>query len=142
MPNHNQILMNYNFRISAMGLEFRASKIRNIEREVEVEAIREGGCNGHVRALVKAPAEPKRLVFERGCGTGAEISKLSMLLGVPQPEPMVITVYDRANKHIRKAYLVTGWMLVKWQLGELDAVSGNVLLETVEAVYETLTELV
>lgn len=142
MRDQNEILMSYNFRVSAAGLEFRVSKIRNIEQEVEVETVREGGCNGWVHALAKPPSEPKRLVFERGCCSGLESRGLQLMVGLPQAEPMIIAVYDRKNQNIQKVYLVTGWRIVKWQIGELDAISGGVLLETAEAVYETLREMV
>ena len=55
--DQNTILMNYNFRISFSSGEFRASAVRSIEQAVELEYVREGGCNGYVHSLVKPPTE-------------------------------------------------------------------------------------
>lgn len=137
--DQNAILMNYNFRVSFSAGEFRASAVRSIEQAVELEYVREGGCNSYVHALAKPPTEPKRLVIERGlCSKDA--FKIGTLLGVPQKQPLWIAVYDRAGKTICHTYQIEGWTLVKWKLSDLDAIEGKVLLETAEIIYETMRD--
>ncbi|MCI8755904.1 MAG: hypothetical protein HFG18_04830 [Oscillospiraceae bacterium] len=137
--DQNTILMNYNFRISFSSGEFRASAVRSIEQAVELEYVREGGCNGYVHSLVKPPTEPKRLVIERGFCSKDSL-KIGELLGIPQKQPLLIAVYDRTGKTICHTYQIDGWTLVKWKLSDLDAIEGKVLLETAEIVYEIMRD--
>lgn len=141
MGTQNNLLMSYNFRVTVPGGEFRVSKVRSIEQAVELEPVREGGCNDYVHMLVKPASEPKKLILERGLCTRADALGVASLLGKRQTQPMIVAIYDRANQKILKKYQAEGWMLCKWQLSDLDAVSGGLLLETAEVVYETLKEL-
>ncbi len=128
----------YNFRVTSPFGEFRVSKVRNIERSVEVEILREGGRNHAVLALAKPPSQEKRLILERGVCTVQDALNLDQLLGIPQTRPesqLTIAVYDPANQSIQKLYRISDWMLVRWSLGDLDASANTVLLESAEIVY-------
>ena len=137
----DKLLLSFNFQISLAGMEFRASKVRNIEREIEVEEVREGGLNGYVHSLVRPASSGKRLVIERGYCDKDNSDKIQGLLGQHQATPMTIAIYNRTHTEILKNYKVEGWTLVKWALSELDAgASGGILMETVEIIYEQLGE--
>lgn len=135
----DRLFLNYNFSISTKYGNFRASKVRNIEQSLEVEAVREGGLNHSVHALVCPSNAIKKLIFERGCCEEYSNLRMDRLIGKPQTDNvMTIIIYDREHKGILKTYEVSGWMVIKWQISNLDALAGAVLIETVEVAYETL----
>lgn len=135
----DRLFLNYNFQIITKYGNFRASKIRNIEQALDVETVCEGGLNHGVHALVAPSTQIKKLVFERGCCEEYSNLRMDRLIGVPQSkDPMTIVIYDRAHKEILKTYEVSDWMIIKWQVSDLDAISGAVLIETVEVAYENL----
>lgn len=135
---YDRIYPAYNFSIECNDLHFRASRVRSIEQEVELEEVREGGENHYVHLLVKPPSKSKRLVFERGYSTEPIGQKLEKMLGEYQSEPLSIFIYDRTGSSILKTYRIMGWMPVRWQLSGFDASDGKILIETIELAYQVL----
>lgn len=131
------LLTGFNFEISIDEAVLRASKVTSIEQALEVETVREGGLNDCVHALVRPASEPKKLVIERGYCAKGDGLVMENLLGVRQESPATIRIYDRAGK-LAKSYRVDGCMVTKWSLSDLDALSGDLLIETAELIYDRL----
>ncbi len=111
------------------------SKIRNISREIEVEVLKEGGVNDYVHILQKSYSSPHKLIFERGlCESSILSNPTPLLVGKRLPFPGIINVHD-AKGEIMASYSFSEPIILKWELGDLDAMQNSILIETLEVAH-------
>ena len=132
----------YKFQVFIQNTRMGFSKITNFETFIETEGIVEGGVNSHVHSLLKPVSTEKTLVFERGVGDrGLATGWLADLSpGNHFPFDILIIVGDRSGE-MSAIYMVHGATVKRWQMGDLNAMDSNVLIESFEIVYEELSEM-
>lgn len=137
---HPEPLPGYKFQVYIQNLCLGFSKVTNIENSIETEPLQEGGVNDRVYSLRKPQSTERTMLFERGIASrGLVMMALSLRLAVGQrlPEDIMILVMGRDGLP-GKVYFVHGAVVKKCTYSDLDAMSGEVLLERFEIAYETL----
>ena len=143
---HSKPLPAHNFFVLIGILPVPFSKVSSVEISLETEALMEGGENRYVRSLMKPVSAEKTLVLEKGVvdggiGQNMLMNIANMFLRVGSDFKCIeIMVLDHLGLP-KKMYIATGCILKKRRLSELNAMSGEVLIESIEFVYEDLTEV-
>ena len=142
---HAKPAPSYNFVVYIDELQIPFSKVSSIEISIETEAFLEGGENLHVHSLSKPYSAEKTLTFERSVDTRGEgalektLGNSSLRVGACF-KSIIISVLDRHGKP-QKAYVAFNAILKKRSLSDLNAMSGEVFVESMEFIYEDLTEI-
>jgi phage tail-like protein len=121
------------------------SKVSSIEVAIETEALAEGGENRYVHSLSKPVGAEKSLVLERGADSGllgaVTMTAANMFLSVGSIfEFIIISVLDQRGLP-KKLYVAHHAILKKRRCSDLNAMSGEVFIESLEFVYRELTEV-
>ena len=139
-------LLSHNFVVFIGVLPISFSKVSSMEISVETEGLIEGGENRHVHTLIKPVSSEKTMILEKGIVNAGPVQNLLMsaanlFLRVGSDfDCITIIVLDQLGLP-KKMYLATGCILKRRRLAELNALSGEVLIESIEFVYEDLTEV-
>lgn len=138
VPAHNFMVF-----IGVMPIPF--SKVSSIEIGIETEALAEGGENRFVHSLSKPVSTEKTLVLERGVDSGLAGSVLNTAANTALRVGscfnfIIISVLDQMRTP-KKLYVATNAILKKRRVSDLNAMSGEVFIESLEFVYKDLTEV-
>ncbi len=135
----------YNFQVFIQMVPMSFSKISGLENGVETEPFVEGGYNRYTKSLLKPVSTEKILTLERGMVSAANMNFLAAMLagrfavGQRLNIPLALVVRDHGGK-LAKIYAIEGATVRKWSASELNAASGNIIIETFELVYERLED--
>lgn len=130
----------YTFRIWIGDTEFGFSKVSGLSREAEATIYQEGGLNDRVHVLRGSVKNPGLLRLERGAYAGTYFpfylagERLSQTLRIDIRPPGS----SRQNPQKGKVYALTGLLVKKWEVGELDALQNTLLIDRFELNYEYL----
>lgn len=141
MADQDNLLANNRFLVSIGPILLSFAKVTNLSHEVETEAVSEGGSNWAPEILVKPKTGTDKLILERGLqkGVGASLVKKTLALG---NEVSVVTIMVKgADKNIAKIYAFDKGMVTKWEIGELDAMGGGILIHRLEITHSGLYEV-
>ena len=107
------------------------TRVKGLVRETKVETRREGGVNDYEHKLASQTTFGN-LVLERGLATD-ELWKWheSVVEGKIERRTITVALSDEAGDEVWR-WLVEAAFPVKWTGTDLDAVSGQVLVESVE----------
>ncbi len=139
MSIQSNLLLTSNFLVRIGDFGFSFSRIRNISREVETEAVREGGDNWHVHTLTKQQSSPQKLILERGLLGGYDGETPIILSPGTLVANVTIMVLQRGQAV--KAYAFDEGIVTKWEVSDLDALQGNAVYQTVEITHSGLQEV-
>lgn len=136
---HN-LLHVYSFFLTLGPLKAGFQKISGIGESMEPEYIYEGGqCRPYPIQGTKNKAG--RITFEKGHGyLNPFLSKNGFTAGSRISLPCSIIITDKNNKPLRIFAFDSG-MLVSWEISELDALSGNVLIDKAVIEHSGIYEL-
>lgn len=123
----------YHFRIIIDNQIMSFARLSTMERGMEYEVLQEGGNNLSPRLLPLPSRQLKTLRLERGVRE-KDISMEKLYPGRVIENGISLSILDAVGIPISN-YSITGVTVVKWELGDLDAQSSNVLLETFEMTY-------
>lgn len=137
---HGKLVQNYRFKVLINNNAAEFAKISGLGMDVETEMIAEGGYNGYGHAAVTPTKNNKTLRLERGVYSGENNVLGKLRPGMYLPQGIVVMVLGR-NGDIVKKYAAEQVMVTKWELGELDASGGQVLIQTFEVTYAELKNL-
>lgn len=130
----------YQFQVFVSNIRMGFSKVTNIEESIETQAFQEGGVNDRAYTLCRPVTAERTLVFERGLGSRSQLKDLlggRSAVGRRILPDILILVGARTGK-VSHIYQVHGAVIKRWSLGELDALSSQVVIERFELAYETL----
>lgn len=138
LPSHRFMVF-----IGIMMIPF--NKVSSIEVGIDTEVLMEGGENHFVHSLSKPASAEKSLVLERGVASDALGAALSTVANAflrvgSKFSSIGISVLDQ-NGMPKKLYFATGAILKKRRFSDLDAMSGQVFVESLEFSYQSLTEV-
>ena len=131
----NSILTNNNFIVTLNLSVFSFSKVTNITGKIETEAFEEGGYNESPRIFKKQKTSLDTLVLEKGIQTSGNDS--SIKIGTPINAGAILVVH---NGNISKVYGFEYGLITKWEIGELNALSSDILIRRVEISHTGLVE--
>ena len=138
IPNHNFIL--------AIGKELLSfSKVSNISRALDYDTITEGGLNTMVRSLTKPKQQQETLVLEKGVNLfRMDDNHLYTDLGL-KPGGRIkdaVTLIVLGDKEtFDRYYCLDEGVVVRWEVGNLDAMGREVLIERFEIAHSGLEEM-
>lgn len=127
----------YIFRVWLGQQEYGFSKASGLSRETEAVVYQEGGLNDRVHVLRGTVKNPGLLRLERGAYAGKEFP--FYLAGDRLSETLRIVVRPPGSSREKgKVYALTGLLVKKWEVGELDAQQNTLLIDRFELNYEYL----
>jgi phage tail-like protein len=138
LPNHSFVL--------AIGTELLSfARVSNISRALECETFVEGGLNTMVRSFAKPKQQQETLVLEKGVSVSREkdiivYERLGLKLGgrIKQAVTLVVLGGDWSED---RYYSFDEGVVVKWEVGRLDAMGSEALIESFEIAHSGLEEL-
>lgn len=127
----------YTFRVRIGEAEYGFSKVSGLGRETEVTTYQEGGLNDRIHVLRGPVKTPGLLRLERGAYAGEAFP--FYLAGERLAQSMRIEVRPPGLPQVSgKFYTLTGLVVKKWEVGELDALQNTLLIDRFELNYEYL----
>lgn len=125
----------YNFHIRLGVLELGFSKASGLRREAEPVTYREGGLNDRVHVLPGPVKNCGTLHLERGAYAGEYFP--FYLVGEKLSVPLRLEIWNEANSMFGgKVYTLTGLVVKKFEVGEMDASQNVLLIDRFDLDYE------
>lgn len=125
----------YRFHIRIGEHEFGFSRLSGLRRTRETITYQEGGLNDRVHVLPGPTKSCGTICLERGVYFGEYFP--FYLTGVRLIWPMRVELYSFTPAPLLgKVYTLTGLVVKKWEVGELDALQNAVLIDRFELDYE------
>jgi len=148
-------VMSNNRFVLSIGKELLSfSKVNNISDHTEYDTIVEGGLNTSVHTFTKARQQQQTLILEKGVNLSAKkdadsLAGLGLKPGgrIKQPVTLIVMgddVRDNTGQDKNKVrqYAFDQGVVIRWELGGLDAMGNEVLIERFEIAHSGLKELV
>lgn len=126
------ILSAYHFAIRVYGSIFGFQEISGLEKELETEIYQEGGRNDRVLLFPKRVSKATTLTMKKGISKGKEPPFIQVGEFIPS---LSLEVYDHDAKTILKTYIFQDLIITKWEVSELKAQEGNLLINTFQVAY-------
>lgn len=137
MGIHQQLIENYRFRVWIDNHKVSFSKVSGLSMSVETEMISEGGYNEYAH-IVEAPAKSSKILrLERGVYTDNNSILRKLRPGMYLKQGVVIAVIGGNGKTVIK-YAAENAFVTKWEIADLDAQNGQMLIDTFEIAYTEL----
>jgi phage tail-like protein len=138
----NQMVMTSNFFVMFGSVKLGFARVSRIDVAYESETVAEGGVNNKVTSL-RAPQREERMIsMERGSITSKESNEFNLfeVFKTDTRFPVVFVGVNGIDGKMQKMYALHNCVLKRWSLGDLDAGSSNVLIESLDFAYETIEE--
>ncbi|MDE5965844.1 MAG: phage tail protein [Lachnospiraceae bacterium] len=132
-------VLNYRFQVLIENTELAFSKVSGISMNRELEVVSEGGNSGGRLALGK-PKGIQTLRLEAGVYKSGPAILHRIRPGIYLPGGVVINVLD-GGASIAVKYGTDAAYVAKWDVSELNARQGSVLINTFEIAYTQLSIL-
>ena len=135
---------NQKFKVFFGSTQINFARVSNVQRSVEHEDLLEGGLNDYVHVLTKPGSASGTLTLEKGVAADQNLTKLMRALapGARISTPVTILLYYRQSdgwKPVRSWGFEDG-MVTRWELGNLDGLGSEVIIEKLEISHAGLTE--
>ena len=135
---------NQHFRVFFGSTQVNFARVSSVQRAVEHESLTEGGLNDYVHVLTKPGGQSGTLILERGVAADSSLTKLMRALepGTRISVPVTILLYHRDGsgwKPVRSWGFEDG-MVTRWELGNLDGLGSEVVIERLEITHAGLKE--
>ena len=139
MSQHDNLLMNYRFKVLLDNNTVSFSKVSGLNMEVETEMIVAGGQN-HFGHIMETPVKrPHTLRMESGIYSAGRNQTLRKLRPGMYLQQGIVVMVCAAAGSVQLTYCAEQAYVTKWELSELSASSGSVLVNVFEAVYTKLS---
>lgn len=135
-----KLVPSHSFLVTIGPAMFSFSKISNLMSSVEYDAIIEGGNNDYPHLFKKAKTQPDTLILEKGVRTRSSDLTFNLLTEGMQVE-MVTIMLLKNGTDLEKVFFFKKGMIVKRQFSTLDAMSNELLIETLEIAHSGLVEV-
>ena len=135
-----KLVPSHSFLVTIGPAMFSFSKISNLMSRVEYDSIIEGGNNDYPHLFKKAKTQPDTLILEKGVRTRSSDLSFNLLTEGMQVE-MVTIMLLKNGTDLEKVFFFKKGMIVKRQFSTLDAMSNELLIETLEIAHSGLVEV-
>lgn len=135
---------NQQFKVFFGSTQINFARVSNVQRSVEHEDLTEGGLNDYVHVLTKPGGQSGTLTLEKGVAADGALTKLMRALepGRRIAVPVTVFLYHREQtgwKPVR-AWGFEDGMVTRWEVGSLDGLGSEVLIEKLEISHAGLKE--
>ena len=130
----------------AIGIELLSfSRVNNISRTLECETFVEGGLNTMVRSFTRPKQQQETLILEKGVNVYRNYDfdlyeRLGLRVGGRIKQAVTLVVLGDQD-YSDRYYSFNEGVVIKWEVGTLDAMSSEVLIERFEIAHSGLEEL-
>lgn len=131
--NHT-MLMNYRFLVLVDNFPVSFSKITGLNLSVETELLTEGGRSQAAYILETPSKSPKTLRMESGVYNIKNLILNGLRPGMYLKYGIVIMVLGSSGI-LQRTFIIDNAMVTKWEISDLDAANGQVLVNTFELAY-------
>lgn len=138
--NKYLLYKNYNFKVEVNGVRMSFSRVGGIERDANVAILQEGGMNNHVHYLNSGLMGERTLVLEYGMAKANEAVNQLIPGRMLQKGVTVIVLGDNNSKPL-VTYSMEGCYIKKISFGELNARSGELIVNNLEIAYSSVEEI-
>lgn len=135
-----KLIPSHSFLVTIGPLVLSFAKVSNMVAQIEYDAVIEGGNNDYPHLFKKAKTKPDTLVLEKGVRTRATDVSFDLLLEGMQVELGTILLL-KDGIDLQKAFYFKRGLIVKREFSKLDAMSNEVLIETLEIAHSGLVEI-
>ena len=116
------------------------AKVSNIVQQIEYDAVIEGGNDDYPHLFKKPKSKPDTLILEKGVRTRMSDPLFSLL--VEGMEVELVTILLLKNQmDLQKAFFFKKGIIIKRQFSNLDAMSNDLFIETLEIAHSGLVEI-
>lgn len=130
-------LSGFRFRVVMEKQEFGFSRVSGLQWERPATTYQEGGVNDYVHVFPGPAKSCGTVHLERGVYAGEDLP--FYLVGERLPKHMTIVLWNGADrKKVDKCYRLSGLVVKRWEVGELDALQGTLLIDRFELDYQSL----
>lgn len=136
----NGMLSGCNFLVTIGQEVFGFSKVSNLVAQVEYEVVQEGGNNEYPLLFPKQKTNPDTLILEKGVHELVAAPTFNSLREGMWVEQVTILVLENRGA-LKKAFFIEKGLIVKRTFSELDALRGELLIETMEIAHSGLIEI-
>lgn len=136
----NGILPGRNFLVTIGHDIFSFSKVSNLVAQVEYEVVHEGGNNEYPLLFPKQRTNPDTLTLEKGVREWIADPAFNLLREGMQVEQGTILLL-KDNLLPGRAFFFKKGLITKRAFSELDAMRGELLIETLEIAHSGLIEI-
>lgn len=127
----------YQFHVRVGQTELGFSRVAGLQRTRDTFTYQEGGLNDRVHLLPGPVKTAGTLRLERGAYFGEYFP--FYLVGERLDMPVTVEVWaERPRPMPAKTYTLTGVVVQKWEVGDLDAMQNALLIDKFELGYEYL----
>ena len=135
---------NQQFKVFFGSTQINFARVSNVQRAVEHEDFTEGGLNDYVHVLTRPGGQSGTLTLEKGVAADGALTKLMRALepGRRIAVPVTIFLYRRERSGWKpvRAWGFEDGMVTRWELGNLDGLGSEVIIEKLEISHAGLTE--
>lgn len=116
------------------------AKVSNIVQQIEYDAIVEGGNDDYPHLFKKPKTKPDTLILEKGVRTRMSDPLFSLLFEGMEVE--LVTIMLMKNQiELQKAFFFKKGIIIKRQFSNLNAMSNELFIETLEIAHSGLIEI-
>lgn len=135
-----KLVPGHSFLVTMGPLILSFSKVSNITAQIEYDAVVEGGNNDYPHLFKKSKTKPDTLILEKGVRTRFTDLSFELLLEGLTVELGTILVMKNGID-LQKVFYFKKGLIVKRQFSNLDAMSNELLIETLEIAHTGLVEI-
>lgn len=137
---YKQPMLNYRFRVLIEKHVVSFMKVSGLNRSVETEMVPEGGYSSMAHIMEIPAKSPKTLRLEGGIYKEKDALLNRLLPGMYLEQGVVVTVLGLDGTE-EAVYVAENTFVTKWELSELNAESGQVLVNSFEIAYTNIKRM-
>ena len=124
MGLHEDLVVNYRFRVWIENQEVSFSKVSGLNMEVKTRMISKGGT----AQITAVPAKnPRMLKLQRGAYKDGTSLLDKLRPGMYLEQGIIIAVLGRTGEIVME-YAIDNAFVSRWEISDIDALSGQVLI--------------
>lgn len=135
-----KLVPSHSFLVTIGPAVFSFSKVSNLMSQIEYDSVIEGGNNDYPHLFKKPKTQPDTLILEKGVRTRSSDLIFNLLVEGMQVE-MVTIMLMKDGLDLEKVFFFKKGIIVKRQFSTLDAMSNEILIETLEIAHSGLVEV-
>ncbi len=124
---------NFRFRVFIDGRKLAFSRISGLGGAIDREVYTEGGGEGYSHLMQKPSTQVRSVAMERGLQLDGSDLVEKIRPGIYIPTAQILLLDKRGN--ITCEYNLEELLVTKWETGEMDGLSGKIMLDTFEMDY-------
>lgn len=137
--SREKLVPSHSFLVTIGDVTFSFSKVSNLVAQIEYDAVVEGGNNDYPHLFRKPKSKPDTLILEKGVRTRKTDSEFELVEGMQVELVTIMLLKDGVN--LERVFYFKKGIIVKRQFSNLDAMSNELLIETLEIAHSGLLEV-